>query len=67
MPLVDTGLATAIKDAVEGPMGITDTAKLDDFADNIATAIIDYFVANTLVTVTVAGGSSSGVHTGTIS
>lgn len=31
-----------------------------------ANAIIDYIKSNALVTVTVAGGSSSGSHTGTV-
>jgi len=63
MPLTAAGLKAAIISEFSGP---DDSGELDEFAEKIATAIIDYITANALVTVT---GVTPGAGTapGTVS
>ena len=71
MPLSAATLKTEISSAIVSALGVTDPTKTDDFADALATAIVDHITANSTVTgtATVATGSSAGTHpvTGTVS
>ena len=69
MPIAGTEdtLSTLIKsEMTNNGVDIQDDAELSKLTDSIAKAVIDHIVANALVTVTVVGGSSAGVHTGTV-
>lgn len=67
MALTAAGLKTAIKAQMDSTYGAaTEPDSRDAFAEAMAAAIINYITANAVVTVTVVGGSSSGVHTGTV-
>lgn len=68
MALTAAGLKAKIKTEMDTTYGAAEDATArDKFAEAIATAIIEYLTLNTVVTVTVAGGSSAGPHTGVIS
>lgn len=60
MPLTAAGLKQAIIDEFPSP---DDSAEIEDFAEKLATAIVDYITANALVTVpgiTPGPGAASG-------
>lgn len=67
MSMTDSGMAAAIKQAVIDEYGTPDdVSRLDNFANALGKAIVEYIKANAVVTVT---GVSSGGSTapGTIS
>lgn len=57
-------LSEDIQDAVEAVFDIQDAAKLEDFSDAIATAIVDHLTTSAIPTgqVIIPGGSSSGSY-----
>lgn len=64
MPMTIAGLKAAIKSAQESAFGAPNgaTTAEDDYANALATAIVNYIQANALVTVT--GTVTSGVGVG---
>ncbi len=67
MALNLASLSTRIQTEIIALYGVADdAAKLKQFADAIAKAIIDEIQANAEVTVIVSGGSSAGSHQGTV-
>lgn len=67
MPLAAAGLKAEILTQMDAFMEeVQDEDKRADYAEAIATAVVNYITANAVVTVTVSGGSSAGVHPGVI-
>lgn len=72
MPLAQATLATKIKNEIQLLYGVADDpAKLDDFAQALAKAVVDEIQQNAVVTVTsvsgvTPGGGVSGPGAGTV-
>lgn len=68
MALTQTSLSTKIQAEIINLYGVADnSARLKDFADAIAKAVVDEIQANAVTTTVVGGGSSAGTYTGTVS
>ncbi len=72
MPLTQASLSTKIQTEIVAIYGAADdSAKLKDFADAIAKAVVDEIKANAVVTTTVTGtlptGTGPAAGTGTVS
>lgn len=67
MALTLASLSTKIQTEIIALYGAPDdAARLKQFADAIAKAVVDEIQQNAEVTVTVVGGSSAGTHSGTV-
>lgn len=67
MALNPTALSAALKSALEGVFEVVDDVELKKLTNIIAEEVLNHIVANGVVTTTVIGGSSAGVHSGVIS
>jgi hypothetical protein len=68
MPMTIAGLKQALKDEISDVKNVEDDGALDEMAEAIATAVVEYIQANALVTGTVTSGvGAGGAVTGTVS